>query len=106
MRARFNLKQVEDLMQNEKFLDSKEKLQEVLKEKLVDGKKLYIEIGMGKGEFISNMANNDKENIYIGIELCKPVLALAVKKINRFEEENNVKLSNLYVMSFDALNIH
>ncbi len=106
MRARFNLKQVEDLMQNEKFLDSKEKLQEVLKEKLVDGKKIYIEIGMGKGEFISNMANNDKENIYIGIELCKPVLALAVKKINRFEEENNVKLSNLYVMSFDALNIH
>lgn len=106
MRARFNLKQVEDLMQNEKFLDSKEKLQEVLKVKLVDGKKLYIEIGMGKGEFISNMANNDKENIYIGIELCKPVLALAVKKINRFEEENNVKLSNLYVMSFDALNIH
>lgn len=106
MRARFNLKQVEDLMQNEKFLDSKEKLQEVLKEKLVDGKKLYIEIGMGKGEFISNMANNDKENIYIGIELCKPVLALAVKKINRFEEENNVRLSNLYVMSFDALNIH
>ena len=106
MRARFNLKQVEDLMQNEKFLDSKEKFQEVLKEKLVYGKKLYIEIGMGKGEFISNMANNDKENIYIGIELCKPVLALAVKKINRFEEENNVKLSNLYVMSFDALNIH
>lgn len=106
MRARFNLKQVEDLMQNEKFLDSKEKLQDILQEKLVDGKKLYIEIGMGKGEFISNMANNDKENIYIGIELCKPVLALAVKKINRFEKENNVKLSNLYVMSFDALNIH
>ncbi len=106
MRARFNLKQVEDLMQNEKFLDSKSKLQDILQEKLVDGKKLYIEIGMGKGEFISNMANNDKENIYIGIELCKPVLALAVKKINRFEKENNVKLSNLYVMSFDALNIH
>lgn len=106
MRARFNLKQVEDLMQNEKFLDSKSKLQDILQEKLVDGKKLYIEIGMGKGEFISNMANNDKENIYIGIELCKPVLALAVKKINIFEKENNVKLSNLYVMSFDALNIH
>lgn len=106
MRARFNLKQVEDLMQNEKFLNSKEELQEILKEKLVNGKKLYIEIGMGKGEFISNMANNDKENVYIGIELCKPVLALAVKKINRFEEENKVKLSNLYVMSFDALNIH
>lgn len=106
MRARFNLKQVEDLMQNEKFLDSKSKLQDILQEKLVNGKKLYIEIGMGKGEFISNMANNDKENIYIGIELCKPVLALAVKKINRFEKENNVKLSNLYVMSFDALNIH
>lgn len=106
MRARFNLKQVEELVKDEKFIDTKEKLQEILGQNLTNNKKLYIEIGMGKGEFISNMANNDKENIYIGIELCKPVLALAVKKIKRFEEEHNVKLNNLYVMSFDALNIH
>ena len=105
MRARFNKDSIEKLKENEKFIETKEGLQETLKSVLTGNKKLFVEIGMGKGEFISNMAYNDKDNIYIGIELCKPVLALAVKKIKRFEEEKNCKLDNLFVMSFDALNI-
>lgn len=42
-------------------------------------KKIYLEIGMGKGDFITKLAELDKDNIYIGIELSPPVLALAVK---------------------------
>ena len=57
---------------------------------------------MGTGDFISNLSSMDRESIYIGIELCIPVLALAIKKITRFEEQNNIKLDNLYLMSFDA----
>lgn len=106
MRARFNKDLVEKLKIYEKYIDSKEMLQEKLNDMLKDGKKLYVEIGMGKGEFISNMAYNDKENVYIGVELCIPVLALASKKITRFEEEHNTNLDNLLLMSFDALNIH
>lgn len=105
MRARFNKDSIEKLKEHEKFIDTKEQLQEKIKETLTEGKKLFVEIGMGKGEFISNMAYNDKDNMYIGVELCLPVLALAVKKINRFEEEKGCKLDNLFVMSFDALNI-
>lgn len=105
MRARFNKDSINKLKEHEKFIDTKEQLQEKLNKILIQGKKLFVEIGMGKGEFISNMAYKDKDNIYIGVELCKPVLALAVKKISRFEEEKNCKLDNLYVMSFDALSI-
>ncbi len=105
MRARFNKNAKDELVKCDKYIESKEKLQEILKSNLKNNKKLYVEIGMGKGEFISNMAFDDKDNIYLGIEICIPVLALAIKKINRFEEEHNTKLDNLYLMSFDALNI-
>ena len=105
MRARYNKIDIDALKENKRFLDSKEALQKVLKERINDNTKLYIEIGMGKGDFIYNKAKNDKANIYIGIELCLPVLALAIKKINRYENEENTYLDNLYVMSFDALEI-
>ncbi len=105
MRARFNKDLVEKLKMDKKYIDSKEILQEKLKCMLKDGKKLYIEIGMGKGEFISNMAYNDKDNVYIGIEVCIPVLALASKKISNFEQTHDVNLDNLLLMSFDALNV-
>lgn len=103
MRARFSKTAKDEILACEKFIDNKEKLQNVIKNN--KDKKIYVEIGMGKGDFISNMANIDKENIYIGIELCIPVLAIAIKKINRFEEENG-KMKNLYLMSFDAKTIN
>ena len=63
---------------------------------------LHIEIGMGKGTFISNLAKQNPNILYIGIEVCKPVLALAIKKLARFEEENNIKLDNLFLIDADA----
>ena len=100
MRMRNNSNADNELLQCDKYIDSKEKLHEKIK-----NKKVNLEIGMGKGNFIANMAMQNKDKIFIGVELCKSVLALAIKKIKRFEEENNVKLDNLYLMSFDAINI-
>jgi len=66
---------------------------------------IHLEIGMGKGDFITRLAELDRDNIYIGIELSPPVLALAVKKLRRYEEDNNIKLDNLYFMSVDAIEL-
>ena len=60
---------------------------------------------MGKGDFITKLSELDKDNIYIGIELSPPVLALAVKKLKRYEDENNNRLDNLYFMSVDAIEL-
>ncbi len=64
--------------------------------------KIHIEIGMGKGTFVSTLASQNKDTLYIGIEVCKPVLALAIKKLNRFEVKNNIKLDNLFLLDVDA----
>lgn len=101
MRTRYN-PQANDIIENfDRFIKDREKLQGILN----TDKKICIEIGMGKGDFISNMAKLNPDNVYIGIELSPQVLALAIKKLNRFEEENGLSLKNLYFMSFDALKL-
>lgn len=102
MRTRNNPNANEDLLKYEKYIENKEKLQQILKN---NKNPINIEIGMGKGDFISRLSHENPDNIYIGIEISKTVLALAAKKINRYEEENNVKLQNLFLMSFDASDI-
>lgn len=101
MRTRYN-PQANDIIENfDRFIKDREKLQGILN----TDKKICIEIGMGKGDFISNMAKLNPDNVYIGIELSPQVLALAIKKLNSFEEENGLSLKNLYFMSFDALKL-
>lgn len=101
MRTRYN-PQANDIIESfDRYIKEREKLQNILN----TDKKICIEIGMGKGDFISNMAKLNPDNIYIGIELSPQVLALAIKKLNRFEEENGISLKNLYFMSFDALKL-
>lgn len=103
MRTRNNPNAKNELLACNRFLEKKEDLQKLIKEN--NNKKIYLEIGMGKGEFISRLANNNPNDIFIGVEISVSVLALAVKKISRYESENNIKLDNLYFMSFDALKI-
>ena len=67
--------------------------------------KYEIEIGMGKGKFITENAIKNPDKMYIGIELSKSVLSLAVKKLLRYEEENNVKVENLRFMCIDAIDL-
>jgi tRNA (guanine-N7-)-methyltransferase len=62
-------------------------------------KPLHIEIGMGKGKFITEKAIKDQSINFIGIEKFDSVLVRALDKIEK-EEINNLKL-----MRMDALNI-
>ena len=63
--------------------------------------KLYIEIGMGKGQFIRGMADRDREIHFIGIERYESVLMKALQRKHQFEEENG-KYNNLFFMCVDA----
>ena len=103
MRTRYNAKAIDELNEFERYIKTKEEIQEIINEN--DNKKVYLEIGMGKGDFITELSQLDKDSIFIGVEVSPPVLALAVKKLKRYESENKVKLDNLYFMSFDAIDI-
>ena len=57
---------------------------------------IYIEIGMGKGNFIIKNALNNPDINYIGIEMYDSVILRAVEKTNELE------LNNLYLIRMDA----
>ncbi len=104
MRTRFNPKAIEEMNEFDRYIKDKDTIQKIIKDNI--GKKIYLEIGMGKGDFITQLCQLDKDNIYIGVEVSPPVLALAIKKLKRYEEENNNRLDNLYFMSEDAATLN
>lgn len=60
---------------------------------------IHIEIGMGKGNFILNMALNNPDINFIGIEKYSSVASIAIKKIQEYD------LPNLKVIISDIMNL-
>jgi len=57
---------------------------------------LHVEIGMGKGKFIMELAARNPQINYIGIEKYSSVL------LRSLEKRNETELTNLYLLRFDA----
>ncbi|MDO5518885.1 MAG: tRNA (guanosine(46)-N7)-methyltransferase TrmB [bacterium] len=57
---------------------------------------IHIEIGMGKGQFISTLASQNPDINYIGIEKFSSVLVRAIEK------QDELQLPNLFLIRMDA----
>lgn len=62
---------------------------------------IFIEVGMGKGRFIMDMAKAHPENNYVGIEKYSSVLLRALEKM----EQEELPPQNLVFIRMDAENI-
>ena len=62
---------------------------------------VQIEVGMGKGRFIMDMARLHPDRNFVGIEMYDSVLLRAVQKREQLEED----LPNLYFIRMDARNL-
>ncbi|MDF2951375.1 MAG: tRNA ((7)-)-methyltransferase [Anaerocolumna sp.] len=61
---------------------------------------IHIEIGMGKGKFLLQLAQSNPDINYIGIEKYSSVLIRAIEK------RKEISLTNLYFLRFDAEDIN
>ncbi len=61
---------------------------------------IHIEVGMGKGRFLIDLASQNPDINYIGIEKYSSVLIRAIEK------RQEVELSNLYFIRMDAEDIN
>ncbi len=61
---------------------------------------LYLEIGIGKGRFITEMAMRNRERNYVGIEKYSSVLLRAVEKREKLQD-----LNNLLLLRMDAVEL-
>ena len=99
MRIR-NLKNTDELINNSKDLveepkELKGNWQSVFK----NNNPIHLEIGMGKGNFIIEMAKTYKDINFIGLELHTNVIARAAKKLE------NLDLPNLKLINVNALEL-
>lgn len=62
---------------------------------------IHIEVGMGKGRFLMDMARLHPEVNYVGIEMYDSVLLRALQKREEYEQ-NEGTLTNLFFMCMDA----
>lgn len=61
---------------------------------------ICVEIGSGKCSFIYEMARQNPDCNYIGVEVQDSILAIGVREISKLP-----KLDNLYLIKYDALKI-
>lgn len=77
------------------------------KEKFKNPKQpLHIELGCGKGSFISELAFKNQDINYIAIDLVDAMLGLAKRKVEEKYNENDVKVDNLILVRYDIERIN
>lgn len=89
--------------------DYKEKIEKLIEKQLLvqeikafvpeNKKEVFLEIGMGRGDFITKQAQRFPQYYFVGIEKQTPLLILAGQKIQ------DAGLENICLMSFDAAKI-
>lgn len=100
MRLR-NVKNADIILKNSDYvIDNPEENKGKFKEIFKNDKPICLEIGMGKGDFIINMALSNPEINYIGVEKYASVLVRAVQKLDE------LSISNLKLMCYDAKTIN
>lgn len=62
---------------------------------------LYLELGCGKGGFISKISVNNQNVNYIGIDLVDAMLGLAKRKVEEEFKENKKEVDNIFLTRYD-----
>lgn len=102
MRLR-NIKGARDVIKDTSFcIKEPEKYKDRWNEEIFhNNNPIHVEIGMGKGKFIMELAMKNPDINYVGIEKYSSVLLRGIQKMNAMEEP----LSNLVFIRFDAEHI-
>ena len=86
MRLR-NIPRAEGVLEaHDKVIKNEKELKGRWREVFGNDNPVYIEIGMGKGQFLTEMAARHPERNYIGIERYSSVLLRAVERLHKLEE--------------------
>ena len=90
------ISEAKECIREDKAIEQKGKIHDIFKEK----RPLQIEIGMGKGQFIRNMAIKNPDINFIGIEKYESVLMKAIQRKRNLETEKEI--DNLRFLCADA----
>ena len=102
MRIR-NLKNTKEIVENTTYLiNNPKEYKGKFNELFQNDNPIHLEIGMGKGNFIINMAKKYPNINFIGLELYTNVIARALKKLES-EDIPNLKLININALELNEV---
>lgn len=101
MRIRFKAWARPELESASFYIDNPEEFKGKWKEKFSNDNPIHLELGCGKGSFISKLAVSHQDINYIAIDVVDAMLGLAKRNIENIYKENNIEVSNVYITRFD-----
>ena len=102
MRIRYKKWARPELEASKFYIDNPEELKGAWKEKFKNPKlPLHLELGCGKGQFISELASSNLNINYIAIDLVDAMLGLAKRNVEIVYAEKNLEPENILLTRFD-----
>ena len=102
MRIRYKKWARPELEASKFYIDNPEELKGAWKEKFKNPNlPLHLELGCGKGQFISELASSNMNINYIAIDLVDAMLGLAKRNVETVYAEKNLEPVNILLTRFD-----
>ena len=101
MRIRFKKWARPELEASKFYIDEPEKYKGKWNTLFENDKPIHLELGCGKGGFISQIALQNQNINYIAVDLVDAMLGLAKRKIEEKYNEANVEIKNIYITRYD-----
>ena len=101
MRIRYKKWARPELEASKFYIDNPEEYKGKWKEIFNNENPIHLELGCGKGQFISNLAVKNLNTNYIAIDLVDAMLGLAKRNVEQVYKENNVEPNNIILTRFD-----
>ena len=102
MRIRYKKWARPELEASKFYIDEPEKMKGKWKEFFKNpNNPLHIELGCGKGQFISNLASENLDKNYIAIDLIDAMLGLAKRNVEQVYAEKNIEPENIVLTRYD-----
>ena len=101
MRIRFKPWARGELEASSFYIDNPEEYRGKWGELFKNNNPIHLELGCGKGGFISQLASKNKQINYIAIDMVDAMLGLAKRNIESVYAEKNELIDNIYLTRFD-----
>lgn len=101
MRIRFKKWARQELEESKFYIDNPEIYKGKWRDLFDNNNPIYIELGCGKGSFISKLASSNNNINFIAIDLVDAMLGLAKRNIEKEYLDKKLEISNIKITRYD-----